>query len=333
MKNLIFLLILYLNQIGNSQSIGSLEGYSYLPLTNPRFTDGSHIPNYSPPSAAIDGQTNSPISATSNNVQFFVDLTFPRPRVDKIKTYPSRCCGYQIHSYFNIYTVDQAGQSWHCTTDQPLYKNLIHKYFETGVVWDCPIDQVGQEDIVSLRIQGGGQTIAFTEIEAFGNPFTNFYQPENLVLRNYAPDLLSQFVNRSNIISDDADEITNKLLSHGCWCAKLDKHNPYLEFLGGPDPVDELDELCKNWFKCRNCNDRLTGGSCNVLGVNSNELLKARSYTLEEDPAENFIDTVHCVVNSESPDACADETCSIDILYLKDIYNYLEENFDSQSQA
>lgn len=55
--------------------------------------------------------------------------------------------------------------------------------------------------------------------------------------------------------------LANSLLSHGCWCAKLDPSQD-VGILGGPTPIDDLDDLCKKWFMCRHCNDHLFGGSC-----------------------------------------------------------------------
>ena len=169
-----------------------------------------------------------------------------------------------------------------------------------------------------------------TEIEFFGTVGTEqtFYEPDNLVFRNYAPEMIRRFAEQSTVIND-ADAVVNKLLTHGCWCAKLDKQNPYLEFLGGPDTVDELDEICKNWFKCRNCNDRLRYGSCNVDYSSSMENLKSKSYRITaSDYQEAFLETVSCVT---SLDECADDTCTIDMWYLKDIYQYLEDNHQVMS--
>ena len=51
------------------------------------------------------------------------------------------------------------------------------------------------------------------------------------------------------------------ILSHGCWCKKLDPMSASDKNLGGADPVDELDRLCKLWVQIRLC-CRLEGGSC-----------------------------------------------------------------------
>ena len=98
-----------------------------------------------------------------------------------------------------------------------------------------------------------------------------------LKIRNYAPQLLQTFIQNSTTVQ--------KILQHGCHCARLDKSNPYLQHLGGPDSVDELHEICRNWQKCRNCNDRLDGGSCNVVSSNAAYMLNEGNYHF------NFNDT------------------------------------------
>ena len=56
------------------------------------------------------------------------------------------------------------------------------------------------------------------------------------------------------------------------------------------------------------------------------EMLRSRSYILQELLNEDFIDNVNCV---DQNDECADDTCSIDLLYLKQIYNFLEDSANS----
>ena len=326
-----------------AEGLGTLEGYDFIPLANPRYSDNSYHSSYLQPASAIDGRLTydaefysaengwnptiygAASSPTIPGLSFSVELQH-YGRVDKVKTYPRQYCCYDRHEYFEVYAIDLTGNHWRCTTTDDVSAANIPNLFFTGVTWDCPVDQgPSQYDITQIKITTGSanQYIQITEIEAFGTaPLTTLYQPDNLMLRNYAPDLLHRFVNQSNIITN-VDETVEKVLSHGCWCAKLDKSNPYLEFLGGPDAVDELDELCRNWFKCRNCNEMLRGGSCNVENSSSKELLKARSYELKSDLESSFIDTVTCNIEN---DACADDSCSIDLLYMKDIFNYLEDN-------
>ena len=108
------------------------------------------------------------------------------------------------------------------------------------------------------------------------------FNRQNLVFRPYAFDLISNLLVSQNYTSTDVDNV----VTHGCWCAKLDSNNAFTEFLGGPDAVDELDEICRNWFKCRNCNDRLKGGSCNIDGSASREVLLGGEYTITYDDSD-----------------------------------------------
>lgn len=135
-----------------------------------------------------------------------------------------------------------------------------------------------------------------------------------------AEGLLNSFIYNVNI-TDPAD-VVNSVLTHGCWCAKLDSTNAFTEFLGGPDSVDELDEICRDWFKCRNCNDRLEGGSCNIVGSNSRELLLAGEYHLAFN-ASDYQSTATCTYGA---DQCSDDSCTIDLYYAKQITEYVEDN-------
>ena len=354
MKLLSFLTIAWF-QANLCDALGPVPGYSQLTLTNPRYEDGIYHPSYLQPDVVIDGRvdwddsvyTQAPwnpsamssrggtTSSMNANTDFYVDLE-SKSQISMIKIYPRQDCCFHRYWFWTITIYDPVNQGgtgveYECTTNFDLAQENIPNYFYTGIEWNCPLlsDDPGSIGAGRIRIQAGGDWVQMTEIEAFiGSPIETLYQPENLVFRNYAPDLLHQFVNRSTIITD-VDQAVNNVLTHGCWCAKLDKQSPYLEFLGGPDAVDELDEICRGWFKCRNCNDRLQGGSCNVQYSSSMELLKAKSYVMQSDPTGgNFIDTVECAVEG---DDCADDSCTIDLYYLKSIFNYLEDNFDSMN--
>ena len=97
--------------------------------------------------------------------------------------------------------------------------------------------------------------------------------------------------------------------------------------MGGPDPVDELDEICRNWFKCRNCNDRLVGGSCNVQGTSSREMLLAGEYTVDYN--QTSLDEAVCV--NSNGDQCSDDTCLIDLYYAKQIRSFMISNGGANS--
>ena len=65
-----------------------------------------------------------------------------------------------------------------------------------------------------------------------------------LVLQHYGSDLLNSIMGLVGYSQQDSQAIAN----HGCWCGKLDKDHPYPELLGGHLPIDELDEICRDWF-------------------------------------------------------------------------------------
>jgi len=111
-------------------------------------------------------------------------------------------------------------------------------------------------------------------------------------LQSAASEMASLFV------SDAA--FTNALFSHGCWCAKL---GPEMTVgLGGNRPVDELDQLCKDWARARRCT-RTSGANC-----------------------ENQVDSTYQVEYGASDvqlcpdnDACLSETCQIDVHFVNAI--------------
>jgi len=130
-----------------------------------------------------------------------------------------------------------------------------------------------------------------------------------LYLRSYAPSILAEFLN-------DDSAIVDMILTHGCFCAKLDNTNPYAEFLGGTTPVDALDEICRDWLRARNCNDNLVGGSCHA----DREAMRVGSYSIDRhDPAENSL----CGFTATE---CAADTCEIDVQHVASIANFMADN-------
>ena len=137
---------------------------------------------------------------------------------------------------------------------------------------------------------------------------------QNLILRHYGFDLLNAVMQDLGYLNDEAEVIAQ----HGCWCGKINPNNEYQQFLGGPDPVDGLDEICKEWFKCRNCNDRLPGGTCNDgTGLMTREYLSAGEYTISVNSSS--LRDSSCV---SSIDNCSSDSCTIDLHYVTRIINY-----------
>ena len=141
-----------------------------------------------------------------------------------------------------------------------------------------------------------------------------------LILQQYGSDLLNSIMNSVGYTQQDSEAIT----SHGCWCGKLDiKNHPYPELLGGNQPIDELDEICKDWFMCRHCNDKLVGGSCNDVenGIMDREYLLSGEYTMAIN--QTFPENSVCV---EASDTCASDTCVVDLYYANKILEYYDSN-------
>ena len=99
-----------------------------------------------------------------------------------------------------------------------------------------------------------------------------------------------------------------KLLSHGCWCSKL---NPdQLEVgLGGYQAVDDLDQICKDWAGLRHCS--LFSDHCQDMDFGVN-----RNYTLEYDVDEGDAVCGDRYPENYDVDGCMAEVCEIDV-YIK----------------
>lgn len=112
-------------------------------------------------------------------------------------------------------------------------------------------------------------------------------------------------------LQDIPEEIYDQFINHGCWCSRLGAtQDPIiLSQLGGPTTIDDLDQLCKSWFKARNCNKNFPGGSCFDLGLSqANDMEYEIDFTSE---------TCH-VYKANDPTKtpfkpCELDTCSIDV--------------------
>ena len=153
--------------------------------------------------------------------------------------------------------------------------------------------------------------LGYDNPEAFERTVTgDLYERSGLYLKTYAPEVLELFLR-----GDDAK--VDSILSHGCHCAKLDVNNPYPDVLGGSTPVDALDELCRDWLRARNCNDNLVGGSCE----SNREAMRTGGYTMDINTV-NY-DNSNCGFTTSD---CAADTCQIDVMYLKEIGNFMDNN-------
>ena len=168
------------------------------------------------------------------------------------------------------------------------------------------------QDVTSVRSKKHEEGDFFRTVT---NPNAFDRVQDGLILRNYADSMLEAFLTEEATI---AGPTVSDLLVHGCWCAKLIP-NPFMAYLGGAEPVDILDEICRNWIRMRNCNDRLDGGSCNIDGSSSQQKLINGEYTLTIDP--DNVGNSECKGNNA--DQCSDDTCEIDLYFMKQIRDYL----------
>ena len=120
--------------------------------------------------------------------------------------------------------------------------------------------------------------------------------------------LQNAILDLSAIVLDDSS-FTEELFQHGCWCAKISSDNPV--GLGGNQPVDQLDQICKEWAKARRCT-RQEGSSCETQDSATS------SYELEYDLNGGDSRDYLC----PEGDGCLGETCQIDIYYLKEILDW-----------
>jgi len=117
--------------------------------------------------------------------------------------------------------------------------------------------------------------------------------------RDSVQELASLFIQDASFAS--------QVFSHGCWCAKLS--DPSSVNLGGNAPVDELDQICKDWARARRCS-RTNGASCEFASYDS-------SYELERENGNALC---------PDSDACMAETCQIDVQFISLINDWRNAN-------
>lgn len=112
------------------------------------------------------------------------------------------------------------------------------------------------------------------------------------------------------LTTDQYSFITN----HGCFCSKtLDLTSKHLNYLrGGNQAVDNLDEICKIWFRNRSY-DQINGGACNY-GI------QPTTYTYLG-PNVTCQDAALTSVNNE----CQTSTCQIDQYFSTAIVEYFDQ--------
>ena len=161
-------------------------------------------------------------------------------------------------------------------------------------------------------------------IEA-GHGCQKYYNQNGFNLGQYYYSLWRRGFQSSYTSDSTETSVINAIMTHGCWCSRFDDGNPFREFTGGPDPIDDLDEICKRWFFAHNANKRLNGGFC------KNEEWKsgAYQYTWTIDSCKNNDDWV---CTSAQNNDCQGSTCRIDLFYMKLMRQWLRDNDYTSSQ-
>ena len=107
--------------------------------------------------------------------------------------------------------------------------------------------------------------------------------------------------------------IVENLLTHGCWCAKLNVGYKNPVKLGG-SPADDLDKICKLWIHDRRC-VRIEGGVC----ANDFDTLNYHiSYG-----SDGLVNSTSCYDNNGD---CFVDGCLIDAFYIDQIKLIIENN-------
>ena len=111
----------------------------------------------------------------------------------------------------------------------------------------------------------------------------------------------------TNFVTDT--QFSLQILSHGCWCAKLNRINQGNVNLGGKETVDEIDRICKEWHQARHCSK-----TCNEEDSDfRNSFYQVEYYS--------DFNATYC----PDDDICLSESCQIDSYYSAFMKNILVE--------
>lgn len=128
---------------------------------------------------------------------------------------------------------------------------------------------------------------------------------------DFSPEAILQIHLNDTVLVDE-------VFNHGCFCSKIYQWNDK-NVRGGHVSSDDFDEICKNWFRCRECNDKHIGGSCKDGGYDPH------TNSLEYELVQNVMDDGSVMYDcSGNSDACAEDTCIIDVEYIKQMGDYLD---------
>lgn len=104
---------------------------------------------------------------------------------------------------------------------------------------------------------------------------------------------------------------SEQLLSHGCWCSKLNPQQSITGFhLGGEAAIDHLDTICKSWLHARACTKKLSDVCGNWFGDADYRVLNTSLNS----------ENLNCTFTG---DVCVDTCCQIDTFYADSIIDHL----------
>ena len=128
-----------------------------------------------------------------------------------------------------------------------------------------------------------------------------------------------------SLLSEDLDNLLEKLKYHGCQCSRF--FNLYYDLdleedlIGGDHTVDELDAVCLNWYRARNCIESLPPAEVEHSSCSCTPNV--------DDVVLEMNDQGECVTNGYGP--CSTDTCEIDAAYSSSfidvVMDSLGENF------
>ena len=157
-------------------------------------------------------------------------------------------------------------------------------------------------------------------------------------IQNFGVDIRkfgSQFL--QTYLHDEENFI--KTMSHGCWCKRISPTTKNMNMLGGSTPVDELDEICKDWFQAHVCTHHYLGGCYSQWYIDKYRYEafidvenRENSYckTLD-DKREDYILREHTYNGTEVKNntntfvPCEVDTCLIDLYYVDRIYDFWQK--------
>ena len=113
-----------------------------------------------------------------------------------------------------------------------------------------------------------------------------------------------------------ASKMYEKILNHGCHCSLLKPglESENIEMLGGIAPVDELDQLCREWSTKRKCLEFESCDNTKLGGYNYNFSYDSTLLNYKCNSVENN---------------CERFFCEVDIIYLQKISEFARQHFQN----